>query len=102
MAKKAFKKTFIRNWRKHRGLTQEQLAERIEMSPATVSMLERGETPYNQGVLEAVADALMCEPVDLLIRNPSDPDGIWSIWDQLAPVERQQAVSVIRALKKAS
>lgn len=97
---------FIKEWRTHRGLTQEQLADRLEVSKATLSRLESGKQPYTQDMLEAVADALSCEPADLIMRDPSSPDAIWSIWEQASPAQRNQIVSVVKALvdtdKKAS
>lgn len=93
-----FRPTFIRQWRKHRGLTQERLADRIEMSNGNLSMIERGETGYTQATLEAIADALQCDPADLLMRNPADPEGIWSLWERAKPGERKQIVEVVKAM----
>jgi transcriptional regulator with XRE-family HTH domain len=90
--------TFIRQWRKHRGLTLERLADRVEMSVGNLSQIERGTYAYNQDTLEALAYALDCEPADLLVRNPADPDAPWSIWDQLKPVQKKQAIRLLRAL----
>lgn len=92
---------FIREWREHRGLTQEQLAERIGASGATVSRIEKGDAPYTQDALEAIAYALQCEVVDLLIRNPADRDAPWSLFETLKPAQKRQAVEVIKAIKKA-
>jgi transcriptional regulator with XRE-family HTH domain len=91
---------YIREWRKHRGLTQEQLAERIGITKSYVSKIESGKKRYDQPFLEAAAVVLQCEPADLLIRDPSDPDGIWSIWEQLKPVERGQVVEIAKTLKR--
>lgn len=65
---------------------------------ASLSRIERGLQPYSQPLLEALAEALGCEPADLLMRNPTDPDGIWSIWDNIAPADRPRAVAVLRAM----
>ena len=101
-AKTTYRRTFIKQWRQYRGLTQERLAARINKSTATVSQIETGKSPYSQEILEAIAEALLCEPVDLLIRNPKDPDGIWSIWDGLEPPKKRQAIGILKALKEAS
>jgi transcriptional regulator with XRE-family HTH domain len=93
-----FRPTFIREWRKHRGLTQERLADRIGMSNGNLSMIERGETGYTQATLEILAEALQCEPADLLVRNPMDAEGIWSLWDKAKPAERKQIVEVVKAM----
>lgn len=89
---------FLKQWRQHRGLTQDRLAERIGTSKGYISDLERGVRRYNQDLLEALADALTCSPADLLMRDPSQKDAIWSIWDQAKPAERQQIIAVARAL----
>jgi len=98
--------TYIRAWRKHRELTLAQLAERLrvelemDISEGQLSRIERGETPYSQDVLEALAQVLRCEPADLIMRDPSQPDAIWSLIDGLKPIERAQAIAVIQALQR--
>ena len=90
---------YIKEWRKYRGLTQEQLAERIGIARSYLTKIERGTRRYDQPFLEAAAEALRCEPGDIIMRDPTDQDGIWSVWDTLNPLERQQAVAVIRAIR---
>lgn len=92
---------FIREWRRYRGLTIEKLAERIGSSQPNLSKIERGLVPYSQEMLEALAVELRCEPADLIVRDPSDPDGIWSIWESLAPEQRAQIVAIAKTFKKA-
>lgn len=70
---KTWRRTFIKEWREYRNLTQERLAERIDRSPGLISKIENQQGPYTQQTLEAIAGALGCQPVDLLIRNPLDP-----------------------------
>lgn len=94
---------FIAQWRKHLGLTQDQVAERIDMSRENYSKIERGLVPYNQDFLEAVADALGRSPADLIMRDPNSI--AWSIYDTLEKLPektRKQALAVIDALKEAS
>ncbi len=95
-----FKKTFIRQWRKYRNLTLEQLAERVDMTASHLSMLERGLRGYAQETLEAIADALSTDVPSLLMRDPTDPEGIWSIWDNALPGERRQIVEIAKTLKR--
>lgn len=98
--KKQYRRTFIREWREYRGISQERLAERIGRTPGLVSQVENQKGPYTQETLEAIADALMCEPVDLLVRNPLDPEGIWSIWDRVEPSQRSHAIEVLKTFEK--
>lgn len=90
--------TFIRAWRKFRGLTLERLAERVEMTAGNLSQIERGETAYTQNTLEALAEALRCAPADLLMRDPRISDSPWSIWEALKPEKRRQAIKLLKAL----
>lgn len=102
MGKKQKKKgrpTFIKAWRKFRGLTQEQLAERIDLGQPTVARIERGDIAYTQPVLEAIAEALRCEPADLIMRDPGK-QSIWSIWDQIEPQKREVATEMLAGLVK--
>ena len=56
----------IRKWRKRRGMTQVQLAERVGARQATISDFETGKTRRIElDLLEALAAALRCEPADL-------------------------------------
>ena len=99
-ARKHRRRTFIRQWRKHRGLSQERLADRLGMSKAQLSRIENGEQPYAQDFLEACAEALQTEPASLLTRDPGDPEAIWSVWDRAKPGERRQIVEIAKTLIK--
>jgi transcriptional regulator with XRE-family HTH domain len=65
-----FRRTFLREWRTFRHLTQEQAADRMGIDFSTLSRIERGLVPYSQGVLEAAASAYNCAPEDLLAIDP--------------------------------
>ena len=97
------RKTFLKEWREYRHLTQEQAAERLDITQATLSRIERGLHPYSQDFLEKAAEAYHCEPQDLLMRNPSDKGAVWSITDNLrkaTKAEREQIAAVVDALLK--
>ena len=87
---------FLKEWREFRRLTQEQLADRIGISRVMVSKIERGLNPYHQAFLEAAAVALMCEPADLLVRDPSQPDAIWSVWDSIPAADKPRAIAILK------
>lgn len=88
----------MREWRKHNNKTLAAVAEFLHMSHSQLSRIERGEQPYNQELLEALAELYMCDIVDLLIRDPTDPEGMWTIWEQAKPAQRAQIRSVAEAL----
>lgn len=98
--------TQIKAWRKVRGLTLAKLTERllelesIELSEAQVSRIERGEQPYSQDLLEALARVLNCDVPDLLMRDPTAPGSPWSVWDNASSVERTQAEAFIETLRR--
>lgn len=94
------RRTFIREWRQHRGLTQQQLADRLDVAKGNVSKLEAGKQGYTQDLLEAIAAALRTDVASLIMRNPSDPEAIWSIWDQAKPGDRKMIVDLAKTVTK--
>lgn len=99
MARKStHRPTFIRQWRTHRGYSLDRLAEMVPMDKSNLSKVERGILPYNQEMLERLAEALMTDPASLLMRDPTQAGAIWSIWQQASPGERQQIEAVAKAL----
>ncbi|SDQ98803.1 Helix-turn-helix [Rhizobiales bacterium GAS113] len=69
-----FRPTFIRNWRKHRRLTLEQLGDLISMTASNLSMLERGQRGYSQETIEKIAAALQTDVPSLIGRRPGQFD----------------------------
>jgi len=98
----ARRQTFIRHWRKHRGLTLDQLSGRVGVTPGAISQLERGIVSYTQPMLEALADALSCEPADLLTRDPAASETLWSVYREMQPDQRSQAIEILRTLIRTS
>jgi transcriptional regulator with XRE-family HTH domain len=93
---------FLRAWRKHRGKTLEQVADHLHMSHSQLSRIERMQQSYNQELLEALADLYGCDVVDLIIRDPSDPESMWTLWERAKPGERRQIAAVAETLLKAT
>lgn len=97
--KQKLRRTFIREWRNHRGLTLEQLAARLgDMVPSNLSMLERGQRGYVQPTLERIAEALGTDVASLLTRAPTDGDDIWAIWKTAKPAQRRQIVAIAKTI----
>ena len=64
---KKFRPTCIRQWRHYRGLTLETVAERIDMTPGLVSLVERGLRGYTQDTVEALASAMRRQPHSIIL-----------------------------------
>lgn len=89
--KRIRRRYYFREWRKYRHLTQEQLAERVDMSVSSVSQIETGTQGFTDATLQAFADALMCSPGDLLSR---DPEAEGEVVDMMRLIERKDAGTV--------
>lgn len=63
---------FLREWRRHRKLSQEKLAEEAGLTHGFLSQVENRKTGLSQSSLTALADALGCLPGDLLLGPPSE------------------------------
>jgi len=90
------RQNYLRAWREGRGLTQEQLAERLGTSKGQISSWETGRRSMTWGVQEALAEALSIEPWDLF-RDPAQPSAD-ELLRNASPEIRQQAIDVIRVL----
>lgn len=101
MSKNQRRKTYLREWRrlKH-GRTLEQVAEQLHISQPQLGRIERGDKPYNQDLLEALADLYGCDVPDLLWRDPSDPAAIWSLWEKAKPGERKMIIATVDAIMR--
>lgn len=94
------RKTFLRAWREHREKTLEQAAEFVGITHASLSRIERGLQPYSQPILEGLADLYMTDPASLLMRNPTDSEGLWSVWDNAKPGERRMILDIAKTVIK--
>lgn len=63
----------IRAWRQIRGVTQEELGNRIGRTGATVSRIESGDQSAKQDVVEAIAKALSLTMAEFYGAVPSAP-----------------------------
>lgn len=98
--KRARTKHYFAEWRRHRGLNQDQAAGRLGWSQSKISRLENGETPYDQDDLENGAHAYSCSPSDLLSVNPlkeGDVVDISDIFRKMSDEDRTKAVAVLKA-----
>jgi transcriptional regulator with XRE-family HTH domain len=92
---------FIKEWREKRGLSQEQLAERVGKSRGLIGQLETYRINYTAETLEAIAYALQCEPWDLLNVDPSKEGQVIDVMDLLrkaTPEQRERAIGYIEGM----
>ena len=59
----------IKFWRQQRSLTQEQLAEKVELTPGFISLIETGKKRASLETLLSVCRALNITTNDLLVGN---------------------------------
>lgn len=97
---------FLRKWREHCRLTLAEVDLRMEAlavdartgtTHGNLSRIERGEVPYNQVLLESLAKIYETDPASLIVRDPSQPDPIWTVLDRIPASQREQLSDVMRA-----
>lgn len=93
--KKPFR-LFIAEWREHRKLTQQQLAQRLGTTHTTISRWEQRKRQPDLNAQAAIAEALGIEPFDLR-RHPDQPSADALLRGQPTEVQ-EQAIRLIRAL----
>lgn len=94
------RKIYLAEHREARGLTQEQLAARLETTGMTVSRWERQATSMTTGTLQAIAEALGggLEAEDLY-HHPDQPSPNQLLRGQ-PPEVIESAMRLIRALRR--
>lgn len=100
MGKNGDPKHFLRAWRKHRGKTLEWVAEHIHMSHQNLGKIERGQVPANDDLLAVLADLYQTDRGSLIMRDPAKEDPIYTIWETLTPVQKQEAIEIIGVIKR--
>lgn len=91
---------YIAEWRENRGLSQQQLGDRLGTSDVTISRWETGKRRPDLNAQAAVAEALDIDPFDLR-RHPDTPSADDLLRDQ-PPEIREQAIKLIIAIRKSA
>ena len=91
-------KHFIREWRRHRGMTQVELASAIQIDRTKFNKIERGKRRYIPAVLEAMASTLGCAPGDLISRRPDHASEIETLYLSLSDEDRSRAIAVLKTV----
>jgi transcriptional regulator with XRE-family HTH domain len=89
---------FIREWREIRGLTQQQLGDRVGASDVTIARWEGRKRRPDLGALAAISEALGIHQT-ALYRHPDTPSADDLLRDQ-PPEIQEQAIAIIRAIRR--
>lgn len=89
---------FIAEWREAKGLTQEQLAQRLDTTDVTVSRWETGKRFPDDRAKAAIAHAMNIEVIDLF-RLPTQPSADALLRGQPKEVV-EQAMRLIQAIRR--
>lgn len=92
---------FLKEWRKHRKLTQEQLAEAVGTSKSQISELERYNLQLSPKWLQRLAPVLGVQPGHIIDHDPDELDSdIIDIWTRIPERDRAQAARVLRSFTR--
>ena len=95
--------TKLQAWREFRGLTQTELAVKVDTTPGVISLLESGSRKLSPKWLSRLAPALGTTPGWLLEYSPRDLDvDILREWGEIPSDKRGQALAILRTFKAAS
>lgn len=89
---------YLKEWRDERGLTQQQLADRVDTGKDQISRWESGKRGMSAEVVGALAEALQIEPSDLF-RDPNQPSADELLRDA-TPEQRRLAFQLIETALK--
>jgi len=88
--------------RKSKNITQEQMAEHLDVTSGYVSQLERGVTKINLDILSSISEYLECDMTEFIYKNNSPTmsfyeDDICHDYEELSPYERRMLAYMLRA-----
>lgn len=93
-----FKPPFIREWRQEKGLSLEYVSSNVPMDKGNLSKVERGLLPYNQEMLERLADILGTSASNLIGRDPTKEGKVIDLVQRLNAAQLEQAERVLSAM----
>lgn len=92
-------RNYLRAWREAKGLTQEELADKVGTTKAVISLLENEKRPLSSKWLRKFGDALGTTPGRILDVDPKEVSAeVLNIWDHIAIEDRPRAVRILRSL----
>lgn len=91
----------LRAWREFRYLTQDELAEAVGSSRATIGHLESGARRLSDKWLIPLAKALHTSPGYILDHDPNDlPTAVLDVWAEIPADQREQALKVLQSFRR--
>jgi transcriptional regulator with XRE-family HTH domain len=87
----------LREWRRIRGLTQDQLAQKVGTTKAVISNLERGDRGLSADWLLKLGPALGVDPGALLPGSEALPAELAAVWAQIPEDRRALALATLKA-----
>lgn len=100
MSKKTFH-NFLREWREHRGLTQEQLSELVGCSKASIGHWENHERRLTDKWLPSLSKALKTTSGYILEHSPHDiPTDVFDVWSEIPDGLRPHALEILKTFSK--
>lgn len=98
-AEKVWTKIYLREWRKLRGLSVEDLAAKAGVSPGLISQIENRLSAGSPDSLEKLAAALDCEVGEILDIEPEPGGAMVRLW--VSHDDRERVKTMVHALSPA-
>lgn len=92
----------IKNARKEKNLTQAELAKKIGTTAQTVSRLEKGDLKLTVSRVQDIAEALGCDPSDLLFATKKGNDIDAKLLETFRDMNSEQKVTMLHFLQSLS
>lgn len=91
----------LKAWREKRGLSQDELAEKVGTTKSVISLLENEKRPLSSKWLRKLAEALDTKPGYILDYDPNEiSSDVFDIWDRIDASDRAQAARVLGTFAK--
>ena len=89
---------YLKEWRLKRGLTQLQLAQRLNTTKSMISRYERGGRAMTLLVQFRLMRALDIKPAQFFMHPDEPSSAAYMLLDQITPAERERLVAVLRGM----
>lgn len=91
----------VRAWRLFRHMTQEELAEAVGSSTATIGHIETGERRLSDKWAHPIAKVLNTSAGYLLDHDPNDlPTAILDVWADIPLEDQPRALEMLKVFKR--